>query len=263
MRFGSLFSGIGAADLALERLGMVCSWQCENDQRKVTILERHFPETRRIKDVRQFDGESVDLVAGGDPCPSRSRARGHRPSRHPDLSGYFLAVVARLRPRWLVRENVPAPDAVGFVSVMELLGYQCVPLAFDSRDFTGQSRRRDYLCACLGRGAAVSFERAVSDASKPMRFSPTRCEEETPVAACLTAHGNRMAAEDTFLFEPGRGLRILSAEEAEALQGFPRGWTTGFTERRRRAMLGEAMTVPVVEWIGRRILEAEAGKAGD
>ena len=66
-----------------------------------------------------------------------------------------------------------------------------------------------------------------------------------------------MAAEDTFCFEPGRGLRILSAEEAEALQGLPRGWTAGFTERRRRAMVGEAMTVDVMEWIGHRILECD------
>lgn len=258
MTFGTLFTGIGAADLALERCGMACRWQVERDRHKVRVLERHWPAVPRHHDVRCFDGDPVDLVCGGDPCPSRSRARGDRPSRHPDLSGYFLAVVGRLRPRWVVRENVPAPDAVHFAACLELLGYRVVALAFDSRDFTGQSRRRDYLLGCPGGGAAAAVQRAVREHGRAERFSPTRNEEETPVAACLTAHGNRMAAEDTFLFEPGRGLRILSAEEAEALQGFPRGWTAGFPERRRRAMCGDAMTVDVVEWVGRRILEAEA-----
>jgi site-specific DNA-cytosine methylase len=64
----------------------------------------------------------------------------------------------------------------------------------------------------------------------------------------------RLAAEDTYCFEPGIGLRVLGAEEAERLQGFPGGWTRGFSERGRRAMLGKAVTVPVAEWIGRRIM---------
>ena len=259
MTFGSLFAGIGGFDLGFERTGMRCVWQVENDRRKRIILERHWPKVPRHDDVRAFDGTPADLICGGDPCPKRSRARGHRPSRHPDLSGYFLAVVGRLRPRWVVRENVPAPDALHFAACLELLGYRVVALAFDSRDFTGQSRRRDYLCACLDAGIAAAFERIVSDTSEHRRFSPSRHEETTPIAACLTAHGNRMAAEDTFLFEPGLGLRILAAEEAEGLQGFPRGWTAGFPERRRRAMLGEAVTVDVPEWIGRRIIATTKG----
>lgn len=256
MTFGTCFSGIGAADLALERCGMECRWQVEIDARKQSILERYWPHAQRGNDIREWQGTPVELVCGGDPCPSRSRARCNRPSRHADMSGYFLAVVARLRPQWMVRENVPAPDALHFATALEVLGYHVSAWAFDSRDFTGQSRRRDYLCGCLDHKIAGAFERSVSDKCKHTRFIPSSSEEETPIAACLTAHGNRMAAEDTFCFEPGRGLRILSAEEAEALQGFPRGWTAGFPERRRRAMLGEAMTVNVMEWIGRRIMEA-------
>ena len=165
MTFGSLFSGIGAGDLALERVGMKCVWQVENDKRKRVVLEWHWPNVSRPEDVRDCDLETVELICGGDPCPSRSRARarGDRPSNHPDLSGYFLAVVGRLRPRWVVRENVPAPDAVHFAAALELLGYRTTALAFDSRDFTGQSRRRDYLCSCNDAGTSRAFERVVSD----------------------------------------------------------------------------------------------------
>jgi DNA (cytosine-5)-methyltransferase 1 len=67
----------------------------------------------------------------------------------------------------------------------------------------------------------------------------------------------RLAAEDTYCFEPGIGLRVLAAEEAEALQGFPRGWTAGFSERRRRSLVGNAVTVDAAEWIGRRILSED------
>lgn len=258
MTFGSVFAGIGGFDLGLELAGMTCKWQVECDKRKLLVLERHWPSVERRNDVRDIRGlPATDIICGGDPCPSRSRARGNRKSKHPDLSGYFLAMVGRLRPWGMVRENVPAPDAYYFAAGMEAIGYRVVAIAFDSRDFTGQSRRRDYLCGFLDERAASAFRRSVSDASFHRRFSPSSCQEETAIAACLTAHGNRMAAEDTFCFEPGRGLRILSAEEAEGLQGFPRGWTVGFPERRRRAMLGEAVTVNVAEWIGRRIIQTK------
>jgi len=258
MQFGSTFSGIGGFDLGFERAGMICKWQIEIDKRKTIILRRNFPLTTLVSDIKDSGNvETVDVVCGGDPCPCRSRARGDRPSNHPDMSGYFLALAGRLRPRWLVRENVPSPDALCFAAGLEMLGYRVVALAFDSRDFTGQSRRRDYLCACHDHDSSRTFERIVSDSSEHRRFSPTSSEEETPIAACLTAHGNRMAAEDTFCFEPGFGLRILSAEEAESLQGFPRGWTAGFPERRRRAMVGESLTVDIAQWIGERIMESE------
>lgn len=259
MTFGSVFTGIGGGDLGLERAGFSCQWQVECDKRKKTILERHWPKAKRWDRIQEFDPSQVEIIVGGDPCPSRSKAKGDRKSTHPDLSGYFLAVVGRLKPRWVVRENVPAPDALDFALCLELLGYRTSALAFDSRDFTGQSRRRDYLCGCLDKRTSISFEWFVSKSSKYKRFSPTSSEEETAFSTCLTSHGNRMAAEDTYCFEPRRGLRLLSGEEAEALQGFPRGWTSGFPEQRRRAMLGEAMTVDVVEWIGRRIKEAENG----
>lgn len=256
MTAGSLFSGVGALDAGLEDAGMTIVWQVEKNRRCREILERHWPRLPRGENVRDFEGTPVDLVAGGDPCPSRSRARGNRPSKHPDLAGYFLAVAGRLRPQWVLRENVPAPNALDFALGLECLGYRVSSVALDARDFTGQSRRRQFLCGCLDHGAAARFERAVSDAADGFGFSASSDWEETPVAACLTAHGMRLAAEDTYCFEPGIGLRVLAAEEAEALQGLPRGWTAGFPERTRRGMTGNAVCRPAVTWLGRRILES-------
>lgn len=53
-------------------------------------------------------------------------------------------------------------------------------------------------------------------------------------------------------------VRRLTPLECERLQGFPDGWTEGFSDAQRYRMLGNAVAVPVVEWIGRRIME-EAG----
>jgi DNA (cytosine-5)-methyltransferase 1 len=51
------------------------------------------------------------------------------------------------------------------------------------------------------------------------------------------------------------GVRRLTPVECERLQGFPDGWTAGFADTIRYRMLGNAVAVPVAEWIGRRIME--------
>jgi len=51
------------------------------------------------------------------------------------------------------------------------------------------------------------------------------------------------------------GVRRLTPTECERLQGFPDGWTdNGQSGSARYRQLGNAVCVPVVEWIGRRIL---------
>ena len=51
------------------------------------------------------------------------------------------------------------------------------------------------------------------------------------------------------------GVRRLTPTECERLQGFPDGWTVGFSDSARYRMLGNAVSVPVAEWIGRRIVK--------
>jgi len=50
------------------------------------------------------------------------------------------------------------------------------------------------------------------------------------------------------------GIRRLTPVECERLQGFPDGWTEPESDSARYRMLGNAVTVPVAEWIGRRIV---------
>lgn len=52
------------------------------------------------------------------------------------------------------------------------------------------------------------------------------------------------------------GVRRLMPIECERLQGFPDGWTSGQKDAPRYRQLGNAVAVPVAEWIGRRIATA-------
>lgn len=74
------------------------------------------------------------------------------------------------------------------------------------------------------------------------------------IARTLTANNQRMDG-GTETFVPARGaVRRLTPIECERLQGFPDDWTLGSDSARYR-MLGNAVCVPVVQWIAKRMQE--------
>jgi DNA (cytosine-5)-methyltransferase 1 len=54
-------------------------------------------------------------------------------------------------------------------------------------------------------------------------------------------------------------VRRLTPVECERLQGFPDQWTEGQADSHRYKQLGNAVAVPVVEWIIRRFITATKG----
>ena len=110
LTFGSLFSGIGGMDLGLERAGMQCRWQVEWNEYCLKVLAKHWPGVKRygdIKDIREGDLATVDLICGGFPCQPFSTA-GKRKGTKDDrwLWPEFLRIIRQIKPRWVVVENV-------------------------------------------------------------------------------------------------------------------------------------------------------------
>lgn len=84
------------------------------------------------------------------------------------------------------------------------------------------------------------------------RLNRSRCGPGEP-SHTLAASGEpeSVAASD------GAWVRRLTPLECERLQGFPDGWTdVGLSDAARYRCLGNAVAVPVVEWIGRRLTRA-------
>ena len=71
------------------------------------------------------------------------------------------------------------------------------------------------------------------------------------VSGCLTGAHNKDTLVGNELM-----IRKLTEVECERLQGFPDGWTEGISSTQRYKCLGNAVTVPVITFLGRRILEA-------
>ena len=111
LTFGSLFAGIGGIDLGLERAGMTCKWQVEINDFCNKVLEKHWPEVKRYRDVREVgiaNLEPVDLIAGGFPCQDVSLA-GKRAGLHGKRStlwSEFYRIICEIQPSWVLIENV-------------------------------------------------------------------------------------------------------------------------------------------------------------
>lgn len=171
------------------------------------------------------------------------------------------------------------------------VGYLSAWRVLDSQYFgVAQRRRRVFIVASLGdgRAAQVLFEREsggghsatgrqawYSSTDKPQSVAgtvsanlakgtggPAGDECYNLVVGTLLSNGagtrrpggNRNEAS-YIIADAQQAPRRLTPTECERLQGFPDGWTAGQSDSARYRQLGNAVTVNVAEWIGRRLME--------
>ena len=195
MRYLSVCSGIEAATVAWHNLGWTPVGFSEIEPFPSAVLAHHYPNVPNFGDMTQHDQwplqpGSIDLLVGGTPCQSFSVA-GLRKGLHDPRGGLmltYLEIARRLRPRWVVWENVPGVlssnggrDFGSFLGAMGELGYGVAYRVLDAQwcrthghpRAVPQRRRRVFVVGCLGdweRAAQVLFEcESVQRDSAPRR----------------------------------------------------------------------------------------------
>jgi len=130
---------------------------------------------------------------------------------------------------------------------------QCV--AFDTTQITSpgnySSPKDGDPCHPLASGAhppAIAF-------TERSRAQGRTLEAQDDLAYALTNPGSGGRTHSRQIAGPW-GVRRLTPTECERLQGFPDGWTEGQSDSARYRQLGNAVCVPVAEWIGKRLLES-------
>lgn len=252
------------------------------------------PRLTDITKVGANDISPASVWVGGFPCQDVSLARmGPRSGLRGRESGLFYDfadLIGECRPPLIVLENVAAllsshqgRDFAVVIRTLAEFGYGVAWRVLDSRYFgVPQSRSRVFIVGSLGGAASagsILFERERGDRDSEKgrpngekSVSPFQISVGNPqqgfvkkLAHCLYAESARHTGTDwsrNYVSYPEGRVRRLTPLETERLQGFPDGWTMPDTpitdintlDSARYHACGNAVSVPVAEWLGQRIV---------
>ena len=165
MRYLSVCSGMEAASVAWHPLGWTPVGFSEIEPFPCAILKHRFPNVPNYGSLTEYQSwpieqGAIDLLVGGTPCQSFSVAGLRKGLADPrgNLALTFLALADRLKPKWIVWENVPGVLSSGggrdfgsFLGALVELGYGFAYRVLDAQHFgVPQRRRRVFVVACLG-----------------------------------------------------------------------------------------------------------------
>lgn len=295
LKISGLFAGIGGIELGFQRaLGeaveteLLCEWWAPAQ----AVLRARFPDVELHPDVRELTRlpAGVDVLAAGFPCTDLSQA-----GRTAGIAGAQSSLVGhvfealRLAQHtadhlpWLVIENVPNMLALDrgramryLVDELEQLGYRWAYRVVDSR-FTGTPQRRRRVLLVASR---TEDPRAVLFADDAVPRGEDQLRSDAFGFYWTEGRGGLGWARDAVptlkggstigipsppaIWVPpaaaGRAFVTPRIEDAEDMQGFPRGWTDVDAGARLRngprwKLVGNAVTVDVAAWVASRLAE--------
>lgn len=282
MKVAGLFAGVGGIELGLEQAGLTTSLLCEIDPRAQAVLEHRFPGVRIEPDISAIDRlpRGIDLLTAGFPCQDLSQA-GKTSGIFGRRSGLIRSVfqlISDSNPPWVLIENVPfllrldGGRGIAYVTRnLERLGYRWAYRIVDTRAF-GLPHRRERVFLLASRVADPASCLLAQSRPAPESKSSGRVAH-----GFYWTEGNRglgWAVDAVPTIKGGSGFGIPSPpaiwfrdgrfatpdiRDAERLQGFPVNWTRPAEKVGRPSyrwtLVGNAVSVPVARWIGRRLLD--------
>jgi DNA (cytosine-5)-methyltransferase 1 len=250
------------------------------------------PRWSDIRDVDGDDLPAHDVLSGGFPCQSYSVAgqRGGLVSDRGALWWQFHRLIAECRPTWVIGENVPglisSNGGADFGSIVESLidlGYGVVWRTFDAQHFGVAQRRRRLFFVGNSGGKPRPEILALAEGSAGHPAPSRNTETQEPGGAGSTnpsPRGSDITSNETVIgFSPKARspaihavidgsptlraggpvavsqphLRRMTLTEHARLQGFPDNWNDHLSNAQGYRLYGNAVCVPVAEWIGHRL----------
>lgn len=212
----SLFSGIGGLDLAAEWAGIQTVGQCEWAEYPTKVLEKHWPDVPRWKDIRTLTGESfyertgrrtVDIISGGFPCQPFSVAgkqRGKEDDRY--LWPEMVRVIKELRPTWVVGENVAGIIKMALSDIL----YELEACGYRTRTFL--------IPACAVGARHRRYRVAIVGYSEYNGLSSAAVTGGTQKTGRGQQEGKKKAGEFTGASKSGNGQDVANSHTERELQ---------------------------------------------
>lgn len=283
MKIAGLFAGIGGMELGMQRAGHHAALLCDVLPAAQAVLEARFPGVDYRHDITRLRSlpADVDLVCAGFPCQDLSQA-GRTAGLNGERSGLIgevFRLLSRRRVSTVVIENVPfmlqlsGGNAMrAIVDEFERRGYRWAYRVVDSYSFgLAQRRERVFLVASrvldpaevlLADDAPIA-RHASAVGARPHGFYWTEgrgglgwAVDAVPTLKNGSSIG--IASPPAVLMSDGRIVKV-GIRDGERLQGFDADWTlpaeTVARHSARWGLVGSAVSVPVAQWVGERLLE--------
>ena len=251
--------------------------------------ECNFGDITKIEAEKLPDFE---LLVGGFPCQAFSIAgkRGGFNDTRGTIFFDFARIMKAKKPKFAIFENVKGllnhdggKTYETMLRTLDELGYNAQWGILNTK-FHGlpQNRERVYIVANLRKRSStkILFERGDDSADKVERTEQSiigamtglykigdidglntqysRVYDSEGVSATLNAQGGGLGAK-TGLYNAGDKVRRLTPKECFRLQGFKDemvelGYKLAISDTQLYKMAGNAVSVPVVEWVAQRVL---------
>lgn len=286
MKVAGLFAGVGGLELGLARAGHHSVHLCEIWEPARAVLQKQFPGVPLSPDISKLEDlpEDTEILAAGFPCQDLSQAgrtHGIEGSRSGLVSNVFRLIDKRHVPV-VVLENVSfmlqlnrGQAMTRLVEAFEERGYRWAYRVVNSLAFLQQRRERVFLVATLNdidprdvlfADSAEWPEQTTSLETHAHGFywtEGTRGLGWAPNGIPTLKNGSTVGiSSPPAILLPNGNIIKPDIRDAERLQGFEPGWTAAAESVDRSSfrwsLVGNAVTVPVAEWLGKRL--AEPGK---
>ena len=276
LKIGSLFSGYGGLDMAVEHVfGAEPAWFCEFDKYPAKILAHHWPDVPNHWDITKVDWsqvEPIDILTGGYPCQPFSTAgkrKGTDDDRH--LWPHVREAIRALRPRYTILENVSGHRSLGFDRVLGDMAEDGLHVRWASVRASDAGaphpRERLFIVATFANTQDIRFDRY--RAARWGRNGPA--DNSGPRVGWgdygpAVSRWEAIVGPAPFPVEAGtKGQPRLRAEFAEWLMGLPAGWVTspeiGLARTRQISAIGNGVCPQQAEFALRHLLpELERAK---
>ena len=262
----SLFDGMSCGQIALDQLDIKVDnyFASEVDGHAIQVTQNNYPNTKQLGDVTKIKykgNHKIDLLLGGSPCQGFSSAGKELNFKDPRSALFFefVRLLKEVKPKYFLLENVSMKKEFRDI-ISKYLGVE--PIFINSSKLTAQNRPRYYWTnipnvdipidkgitaeEVLGiKGVRVGQPQPFPRNYKALdlkRVERLEYRTDSKTNALINdRRKNQIKTED--------GVRKLTINECELLQGLPINYTKGVSNTQRIKMIGNGWTVDVIKHI--------------